>query len=111
MRNNERLYLIAYELAPASTRDRAPFFAKLKEWKAVPLFPSQWLVMSARDATSLFMELGNPIDAADRVLVAELTTEAFGTAFVQGDPTILNLFSRARVVSEPSGPIRDSSRG
>jgi CRISPR/Cas system-associated endoribonuclease Cas2 len=91
------LYLISYDIAEKDAFEYEKLWAKLKEVKAVRILYSEWMVTAGTDyATDLYSELAPLTQAKDRLLVQEVTKDAFFDKLLISDESFRKLLLSAR---------------
>ncbi len=68
-------FVVSYDLRKPG-RNYEPLWARLKEWNAVRVLESVWIINWKSDAVTIRDDLKKHIDANDGLLVAVLTGES-----------------------------------
>ncbi|CAN5862424.1 hypothetical protein BH11GEM2_BH11GEM2_31770 [soil metagenome] len=92
------LYLISFDLSSTKDEDASrAFFDKLRSWSGHEFAQHTWLVVSDKLAMVLFLELQEHYDAAkDLVIIAEITSNTFGTFVLARNLELTGLIAAAR---------------
>lgn len=92
------LYLVSFDLSSKKSEEASgAFFEKLTSWSGREFAKHTWLVVSDKLAMVLFLELQEHYDTgSDLVIIAEITTNTFGTFVLARNIELTGLVAAAR---------------